>query len=95
MSSAWEDRFAPDPVPDWLLAFEAAPVPAVDALLGRRFYFGRLNAADPEELLVDWTLLLAGANGFVGKLDEALEMWIERNWGIFPPEMSAAKLADA
>ncbi|MFY9821582.1 MAG: tetratricopeptide repeat protein [Thermoanaerobaculia bacterium] len=95
MNDAWEAVFAPEPVPEWLLAFESAPVEALDSLLGRRFYFGPLNAADPEELLVDWALLLAGANGFVVQLDEALAAWIEANWGIFPQERSAARMADA
>jgi tetratricopeptide (TPR) repeat protein len=95
MSDAWEEVFAPEPVPEWLLAFESAPVQALDSLLGRRFYFGSLNAADPEELLVDWAFLLADANGFIGQLDEALVAWIEENWGIFPPGVSAARLADA
>ncbi|HEX3128869.1 MAG TPA: hypothetical protein VH394_16170, partial [Thermoanaerobaculia bacterium] len=80
--SGWEDVFDPEPVPEWLQAFDAAPVQAVDALLGRRFYFGPLNAAEPEELLVDWALLLSG-NGFAGRLDEALTTWVEQNWGVF------------
>ena len=94
MSSLWEDRFEPEPVPEWLLAFEAAPAKALDSLLGSRYYLGQLNAADPEELLVDWALLLGEEGAFVERLDEALAIWIESSWGLFPQTVSAARLAD-
>ena len=93
--SLWERRFAPQAVPEWLVAFDKAPFQAIDALLGGRFYFGRLNAADPEELLVDWALLLAEEDGFIAQLDDALATWIETTWEVFPPDTSAARLADS
>ena len=86
MSSAFDDLFGSAPVPAWLLAFEADSSKAVDDLLWGRFYLGHLNVADPEDLLVDWALMIGDHAGFAQTLDETLSMWVRSHWGRPPSD---------
>ncbi len=71
MNDEWQEAFAPAPVPSWLVDFAEEPGDAIDALLWGRYYFGNLQMAEPDELLIDWLDLLEGRGDFAGRLDRA------------------------
>ncbi len=81
IANVWEDVFASGNPPAWLTEFEGDPYGAVDALLWRRFYHGPLNLAEPEDLVIDWVLLIGEAGDFATRLDRTMTAWVERNWG--------------
>jgi len=69
-----------DEPPTWVSAFVADPVDSLSALFAGRWYHGRLNAEDPEELLLDWADGLDGVEGFGELLDTSLAEWFARHW---------------
>ncbi len=94
MSPDWRELYEPGPVPRWLEAFEKdARREAVEALLWQRFHHGSYQVAEPQDLLADWARDLGSQ--LVRPLDRELAAWVERHWGAFPDDVSAARLADA
>ena len=81
MISSWSDLFPPHSIPEWLEDFDREPDVAVDELLRARYYFGHLNVADPEDLLIDWLSTLDDQSRFRERIDEALARWVIRAWG--------------
>ena len=81
MSLAAEVRAAFEhPPPSWVAAFVEDPVASLTELFAGRWYHGRLNAEDPERLLLDWADGLSEVPGFPELLDESLATWIRERW---------------
>lgn len=69
-------------VPGWLRRFETEPDNAIHDLLLGWADLGHLNAADPEEILLDWLEGLGSTHPeFLHAVDSAIACWIRRSWG--------------
>jgi tetratricopeptide (TPR) repeat protein len=94
MIAELERCFDPAPLPNWFYAFAEGPERAIDDLLFGRFLMGSLAGEEPDDVLIDWANLVGAQTGFLQLLDQALEQWIEDNWGQFP-KVSTGRLAAA
>lgn len=82
-------------VPRWLMAFADDPARAIDDLLLGRFHHGRLQASEPEDLLLGWLRQLADYEDFTTGLDAAARSWIEQRWGQMLPSPAGHLLPHA
>ncbi|MEV0660628.1 tetratricopeptide repeat protein [Actinomadura luteofluorescens] len=76
-------------VPSWLTSFAGDPQAALDALFRMTYYHGRLNAMEPDLLLLNWASAIE-APEFHAELDRALSNWIVAEWERGDPAASAA-----
>ena len=77
------------PVEKWEADFEKNPLPALDNLLLRRTYMGRLHRNETDEIL--FRLFHVKDNDAQHALDLAMQAWFKKYWTTPPPAISTSQ----